>query len=155
MITQACYTYDMKSKELKTHNLPVDIFPISKIDAKPDALFILLILLGLFSFTLHITSFYGITIILTSLCVILFMPKVRLIEFFQEYLVMYNKADKNSCVLIYYDEIASWYYTWSANRDYLYIELENGSVEKIEAFSKTLFEANMNRFVRGKKKTIK
>ena len=145
----------MKSKELKTHNLPVDIFPISKIDAKPDVLFILLILLGLFSFTLHITSFYGITIILTSLCVLLFMPKVRLMEFFQEYLVMYNKADKNSCVLIYYDEIASWYYTWSANRDYLYIELENGSVEKIEAFSKTLFEANMNRFVREKKKTIK
>ena len=68
---------------------------------------------------------------------------------------MFNKADKSSCVLIYYDEISSWYYTWSANRDYLYIELENGSTEKIEAFSKTVFEANMNRFVRGKKKIVK
>ncbi|MBR4421358.1 MAG: hypothetical protein IKS69_02380, partial [Erysipelotrichaceae bacterium] len=78
-----------------------------------------------------------------------------LMEFFQDYLVIYNKADKNSCVLIYYDEISSWYYTWSANRDYLYIELENGTVEKIEAFSKTLFETDMNRFVRTKKKSVK
>ena len=155
MITQACYTYDMKSKELKTHNLPVDIFPISKIDAKPEWLFILFIILGFFSFTYEISRFYGVAMILTSLCVLLFMPKVRLMEFFQEYLVMFNKADKSSCVLIYYDEISSWYYTWSANRDYLYIELENGSTEKIEAFSKTLFEANMNRFVRGKKKIVK
>ncbi|MBQ6560510.1 MAG: hypothetical protein IJL85_06745 [Erysipelotrichaceae bacterium] len=145
----------MKSKELKTHNLPVDVFPISKIDAKPDWLFIVFIMLGIFSFTFDVSPFYGATLVLTSLCVLLFMPKVHLMEFFQEYLVMFNKADKNSCVLIYYDEISSWYYTWSANRDYLYIELENGTTEKIEAFSKTLFEANMNRFARGKKKTIK
>ena len=155
MITQACYTYDMKSKELKTHNLPADVIPICKIDAKPDWLFVLFILLGIFSFTTQISRFYGITLVLTSLCVILFMPKVRLMEFFQDYLVIYNKADKNSCVLIYYDEISSWYYTWSANRDYLYIELENGTVEKIEAFSKTLFETDMNRFVRTKKKSVK
>ena len=155
MITQACYTYDMKSKELKIHNLPVDIFTISKIDAKPDWLFIVFILLGCFSFTFDISRFYGISLILMSLVVLLFMPKVHLIEFFQDYLVMFNKADKSSCVLIHYDEISSWYYTWSANRDYLYIELENGTVERIEAFSKTLFEANMNRFVRGKKKMIK
>ena len=145
----------MKSKELKTHNLPVDVFPISKIDAKPDWLFIVFIMLGIFSFTFDVSPFYGATLVLTSLCVLLFMPKVHLMEFFQEYLVMFNKADKNSCVLIYNDEISSWYYTWSANRDYLYIELENGTTEKIEAFSKTLFEANMNRFARGKKKTIK
>ncbi len=145
----------MKSKELKTHNLPADVLPVSTIDAKPDWLFVLIMLIGFFSFTWDLSPFYGATLILTSLCVLLFMPKVHLMEFFSDYLVMFNKADKSSCVLIYYDEISSWYYTWSANRDYLYIELENGSTEKIEAFSKTLFEANMNRFVRGKKKTVK
>jgi hypothetical protein len=78
------------------------------------------------------------------------MPKVILMEFYSDYLVMYNKADKDNCVLIYYDEIASWHYVWGANRDYLCIELSDGSEEIIEAFSKSLFEGNMNRFLKDK-----
>ena len=145
----------MRSKELKTYNLPAEDVLISSINAKPNFLFCLLIILGIMSYFLDIPFFYGATLIGLSLVVLIFTPKVTMMEFYQNYLVMYNKADRNSCVLIYYDEVASWHYTWSTNRDYLNIELEDGSVERIEAFSKTLFESNMNRFLKDKKKTGK
>lgn len=142
----------MKSKELKVHNLPGEDLLISRIDAKPNLIFTLFIILGVMSFFLNISFFYGAALILLSINAMIFMPKVTLIEFFQDYFVIYNKADKNRCVMIYYDEVSSWYYSWSTNRDYLYIELEDGSIERIEAFSKTLFESNMNRFLKEKKK---
>lgn len=142
----------MKSKELKTYNLPKDDMVVAQIDAKPNSLFIFVILIGVLSFMFKLPIAYGVTMIIVSLCAIAYMPRVVLMEFYQDYLVLYNRADKNNCVLIYYDEVSSWYYSWSANRDYLYIELENGNVEKIEAFSKTIFESTMNRFMRDKRR---
>ena len=142
----------MKSKELKVYNLPSDDILVSRIDAKPNMIFSLLIVVGIISFFFDISFFYGITIISISVFAIIFMPRVTLMDFFQNYLVVYNKANKNTCVMIYYDEIVSWHYSWSTNRDYLYIELEDGTIEKVEAFSKTLFESNMNRFLKDKKK---
>ena len=142
----------MKSKELKVYNLPGDDLLVSRIDAKPNLIFCIFIILGIISFFFDISFFYGGAMITLSLLAMIFMPKVTLMEFFHDYFVMYNKADKNSCVMIYYDEVASWYYSWSTNRDYLYVEMEDGTIEKIEAFSKTLFESNMNRFLKDKKK---
>ncbi|MBQ2583212.1 MAG: hypothetical protein II577_04855 [Erysipelotrichaceae bacterium] len=140
----------MKSKELKTYNLPKEDVLISEIDAKPQALFLFLILIGALSFLFKVPSAYGIVTILISLGAMIYMPKVEMVGFYQDYLVLYNRADRNNCVLIYYDEVASWYYSWSASRDYLCIEMEDGTTEKIEAFSKTLFEAQMNRFLKDK-----
>ena len=57
-------------------------------------------------------------------------------------------------MLIYYEDITSWYYAWGANHDYLYIELADGSKERIEAFSRSIFESNMNRFLKDKKRKI-
>lgn len=142
----------MKSKELKTYNLPKDDMIVAQIDAKPNALFVFVILIGVLSFVFRLPVAYGVSMIIISICAIAYMPRVVLMEFYQDYLVIYNRADKNSCVLIYYNEVSSWYYSWSANRDYLYIELENGNVEKIEAFSKTIFESTMNRFLRDKRR---
>lgn len=145
----------MKSKELKTYNLPKDDLLISSIDAKPNYVFILAFLLGAILLFIESSRVYGLTIITIVIVMYIYLPKVVLMEFFQEYLVLYNRADNNSCVLVYYDEIISWNYSWSANRDYLNIELENGESERIEAFSKTIFESNMNRFLKEKKKKNK
>lgn len=145
----------MKSKELKTYNLPAEDVLVSSIDAKPSFLFGLFIIIGIFMYFTSVPTLYSVTLIMASLVLLLFMPKVTLMEFFQDYMIMYNKADKNTCVLIYYDEVSSWHYSWSTNRDYLYVELADGSEERIEAFSKTLFESNMNRFLKEKKKASK
>ncbi len=140
----------MKSKELKTYNLPSENVLIAQIDAKPTFLFVILICLGIASLSFKMDPIYGSILITFSLIALIYMPKVILMEFYSDYLVMYNKADKDNCVLIYYDEIASWHYVWGANRDYLCIELSDGSEEIIEAFSKSLFEGNMNRFLKDK-----
>jgi len=140
----------MKSKELKTYNLPKEDVPIGEIDAKPQELFLLLILIGVLSFLFRVPTAYGVTTILFSLVAMIYMPKVEIIGFYQDYLILYNRADRNNCFLVYYDEVSSWYYSWSASRDYLCIEMEDGTTEKIEAFSKTLFESHMNRVLKEK-----
>lgn len=142
----------MKSKELKTYNLPNETAPLSEINAKPTLLFILMIVLGIVALFFHIQTIYGVTLILVGFICICFMPRVTLIEFYYDYFVMFNRADKSKCVLIYNDEVKSWHYSWTAKKDMLEIELEDGTVESIEAFSKTIFEAYMSRYIKNKHK---
>lgn len=145
----------MKSKELKVYNIPGDSFFINEINAKPTVLFLVVTLVGIMLLFTSLPKAYGIVISLVGIACICFMPRVVLIEFYKDYLILYNKADKNTCTIIYYDEVESWYYTWGASRDFLVIELLDGSEEKIEAFSKTLFEINMSRFIKDKRVKIK
>ena len=145
----------MKSKELKTYNLPDDNGFLSEINAKPTGIFILLIIIGIVSFALKFPYVYGVTLIVVGFVCAIFMPRVTQMEFYYDYLVMYNRADKSSCVIIYYNEVKCWYYSWSAKKDELVIELEDGNVEKIEAFSKTIFEAYMYRYLKDKHKKTK
>lgn len=142
----------MKSKELKTYNLPNETAVLSEINAKPTWLFILLIILGIASIVIKLSAIYGVAMIIVGSVCICFMPRVTLMEFYYDYLVMYNRADKSSCAIIYYDEVSSWYYAWGATKDYLVVELADGNSEKIEAFSKTLFEAFMSRYLKDKRK---
>jgi membrane-bound ClpP family serine protease len=142
----------MRSKELKTHNLPGENQVLAQIDAKPNFLFMILILMGVAFFIFDHTNPYGVFVTIVAVIAMIYMPRVVMMEFYQDYLVMYNKADKTNCVLIYYDEVASWTYVWGANRDFLLVELSDGNEEIIEAFSKTIFESNMNRFLRNKHK---
>ena len=142
----------MRSKELKTHNLPVDNQVLAQIDAKPTFLFMILIGMGLIFFIYNHTNPYGVFVTIVAVAALIYLPRVVLMEFYQDYMVMYNKADKTNCVLIYYDEVVSWNYVWGANRDFLLVELVDGSEEIIETFSKTVFESNLNRFLRDKYK---
>ena len=41
---------------------------------------------------------YGVVLILFSLGALIYTPRVVLMEFYNEYLVVYNRADKNKCV---------------------------------------------------------
>lgn len=145
----------MKSKELKTYNLPTNSYFITEINAKPTLLFLFLILVGIISLLFNWSLVYGITLILVGMVGICFMPRVVMMEFYNDFLVLYNKADKNTCELIYYDEVDSWHYTWSTTKDYLKIKMIDGSEEKIEAFSKTIFEVTMSRFLKDKHIKVK
>ena len=142
----------MRSKELKTYNLPIENQVVAQIDAKPTFLFVILMTMGLIFFIYNHSNPYGVFVALIAVVALIYMPRVVMMEFYQDYLVMYNKADKSNCVMIYYDEVLSWNYVWGASRDFLVIELTNGSKEIIEAFSKTVFESHMNRFLRNKHK---
>ncbi len=142
----------MRSKELKTHNLPADAQIIAQIDAKPAFLFMILIAMGFTFFVMDHSNPYGAFVTIIAVIALIYMPRVVMMEFYQDYMILYNKADKTNCALIYYDEVVSWTYVWGANRDFLVVELVDGNEEIIEAFSKTIFESNMNRFLRNKRK---
>ena len=142
----------MRSKELKTYNLPSDDQLISQIDAKPSFVFYVLIVMGLVFFVYNHYNPYGLFVAIVALFALIYMPRVVLMEFYYNYMVLYNKANKSNCVLIYYDEVISWNYMRGANRDFLVVELMDGSEELIEGFSKTLFVSNMNRFLKDKYK---
>ena len=126
--------------------------PITAINAKPSVFLFLMVVLGTVLEITRISTMYAAALIIVALVALLFMPKVPLIEFFNDYLVMYNKADKGTCELIYYEDIVSWHYSRGASNDYLHIELSNGKQEQIEGFSKVFYETQMNRFVKDKRK---
>lgn len=144
----------MKSKQLKSYNIPTDEILMDSIDAKPVGLLAVLGIVGaLFVIVKWSTAFGAIMLVFAIVC-LAFLPGNIMIYFFREYLILYNRADRNQCVLIYYDEVASWYYSWTPSKDYLYIELVDGSVEKLEAFSRSLFEFKMRNFLKDKQKKV-
>ena len=142
----------MKSKELKVYNLPQDEQATMVIDAKPYNLLIGFVIVGILLVLFKISNLYGVGIIIVGICSIIFLPRTVLIEFFTNYLVLYNMASKDDCCLIYYEDVVSYEYKRGSLKDYLYIELIDGSIKKIEAFSKVLFEAYLNRYFPGKQK---
>lgn len=145
----------MKSKELKIYNLPINFKPHITIDAKPHLLLLLIFVVGIVLCLDEKTTVYGIAIAVIGLSFLMFLPKLIMLEFYDDYMILHNKANKTDCVLIYYEDVVSWHYQWNAYKDYLYIELIDGTNERIEAFSKTEFELAMNRFLKDKRKKTK
>ena len=133
--------------------MPQDESPVMVIDAKPYNLLVGFVIVGILLVLLKISNMYGIATIIVGMCSIFFLPRTILIEFYNSYLVLYNMASKNDCCLIYYEDVVSYEYKRGSLKDYLYIELIDGSVKKIEAFSKILYEAYLNRYFPGKQKT--
>lgn len=145
----------MKSKELKIYNLPINFKPHITIDAKPHLFLALVFVVGIVLCLNEKTMVYGVAVAVVGISFLMFLPKLIMLEFYDDYMILHNKANKSDCVLIYYEDVVSWNYQWNAKKDYLFIELEDGSVEKIEAFSKTEFELAMNRYLKDKRKKTK
>ena len=149
-----CYNYRMKSKELKTYNLPEDRVLLAAIDAKPEwmifAFFVLGVFLIVYQRYIAGSSFFGIAI-----CATFFLPNRVLVEFYSDFLVIFNHANKNTCEIIYYDDVVNWSYVYGITYDTLDIKLIDDSVHSIDAYSKVLFENLMNRFLKDKKEKKK
>lgn len=144
----------MKSKEIMVHNLPYNRAIIADVDAKPFPLLFSSMLLGGFLIALSLTA-YGIALIALSVMTLAFLPNVVLIEFSEDYLVIYNKVDKRNCTMVYYDEIVFWTYNRGIREDELSIELSDGSVEKINCFSKKKISRIMEIQAPGKEKIVR
>ena len=78
-------------------------------------------------------------------------PSRRLIEFYDDHMILYNKARKDECNIIYYDDIKSWEYKSKVSMDELVIVLQDDSIQKMNAFSKTEFEKKLNKYIKDKK----
>ncbi len=144
----------MNSKELKRYNLPEDRFLLAVIDAKPSFILFLIFIIGL---VLVVARQYSVGIVVTLLAAISYitLPSRVLIEFYQNYLVLYNHANKNDCEMIYYDEVVKWRYVYGINYDYVELILVDDSTHTIDAFSRTLFEGLLNKYLKDKKDKTK
>lgn len=144
----------MNSKELKRYNLPEDRFLLAAIDAKPSFILFLIFIIGL---VLVVVRQYSVGIVVTLLATISYiaLPSRVLMEFYQSYLVLYNHANKNDCEMIYYDEVVKWRYVYGINYDYVELILVDDSTHTIDAFSRSLFEGFLNKYLKDKKDKTK
>ncbi len=140
----------MNSKELKKYNLPEDRLLLVAIDAKPSFILFIVFIIGL---TLVVVKEYTVGIVITTLAIISYiaLPSRVLIEFYHDYLVLYNHANKNDCEMIYYNEVVKWRYVYGINYDYVELVLVDDSTHTIDAFSRVRFENYLNRFLKDKK----
>lgn len=144
----------MKSKELKVYNLPSNRKSNLTIDAKPTFLLVIIALIGLMIFILQKESVLGITFIALAFFGMLFLPHRILIEFCDEYAILFNKASHSECKMIYYDEIILWYYRSGISYDELIIELNDGTSEIIECFNRYKIEKIMQYYAKDKMKKM-
>lgn len=137
----------MKSKELKVSNLPNDNASY-KLEVKPRPLLVFFLVFGIFIMRSYST--YGLLLISLATFCLLFLPSVTLLEFRNDYLVLYNKASKSDCVMIFYDEILAWRYRRHRSGDELIIELTDGQQECLECFNYFLIAKYLNYYAKGK-----
>ena len=91
-------------------------------------------------------------LIILTLFAILGMPDRILVQFADDYLVMYNRSDKNECTIVYWDEIVSWHYEYHHACDKLVVSLVDGSTESVDMYSKRSIAKQMAQYASGKEK---
>ena len=142
----------MKSKALKTDNLPEDREVRYRINAKPFIALGVVFTIGAVLIFYPRLTYVGASMIAISLFALLFLPSRILLEFSDDYVVVYHRVNQNECELIYYDEIVSYQYIRKAQNDFLVFELENGETIRVSCFGKARIEMILNRYAKDKKK---
>lgn len=144
------YNYFMNSKEIKSYNLPASHHPVQVIDAKPYSILFFLLVIGA-ALSLYSGLMYGFALLILGAMVFVMLPRRILLEFCDDYMVMYNRPSNNECMMVYYCDIERWKYQKGIYYDELVIDLVDGSHETIEAFSKSTFEFALEQHVPDKK----
>ena len=138
----------MNSKVIKTYNLPKDKEVIYRIEVKPTSALVFMFIGGVIS--IYYSTTLSAILIGVALFGFFFLPSKVLIEFTMDYVILYNRASKNDCVIVYYDEIVSWQYIKGRKVDRLEIILDDGKVECVECFSRYMVCKYMNYFAKDK-----
>lgn len=139
----------MKSKQLKSYNLSPERTYNELLDAKPYGLFLMLFILGfVFLFCGLLVS--GAILVVTAIISFLVLPSKRLIEFYDDNMIIYNRASRNDCYNIYYADVVSWTYNSRVTDDDVIFYLKDGSSQTVDAYSKIIFEKRINKYLEGK-----
>lgn len=137
----------MKSKVIKTCNLP-DEDPVYKLEVKPIPLLVVIIVAGVILLGRYPS--YGLLLLGLGSFALIFLPSITLLEFMHDYVILYNKAAKSDCVMIYYEDILSWHYQKGKTSDILSIELVDGHKETLECFNYFYIAKYLNFYASGK-----
>ncbi len=141
----------MKSQVLKVRNIPrQDGLKPVRIHVKPTGALIGGIAIGaLLMFGPWSLVVYGMVII--GICLFsLFLPDRTLVEFYPDFLVLYNQKSQDMAFLCTWSDIVQWRYEYHATVDKLYVMLVDGSTQSVDMFSKTMVRRWMNLYAPGK-----
>lgn len=142
----------MKSKELKNYNLPDNRTYNDDIDAKPINLFFILMIVAII-IVMKKLYIYGISLFVFALLCLFILPNRRMVEFYDDHMIVYNRARKDECNILYYEDIKSWEYIQKLglSPDEIIFTLSDDSIQKLEAFNKAKFERLFNLYLANKK----
>ncbi len=143
----------MNSKEIKAYNLPTDRKIIYHMETKPYVVLLIILLIGFLMFAINATL--AIVISATMAYAIILLPSKVIIDFCEDYVILYNRPSKTDCMMIYYDEIVTWSYKKGPVEDELIFELINGSKEKVECFNRYKVRGILSEYARDKEIRVK
>ena len=141
----------MKSQMIKVRNLPDWAHQPYTIHVKPV---FFLALMGIVGIVMFVSGgpWVGVGLILSILSVfaLLMMPDRILIQFTPDYMILYNHRDRDTCTVIYWEDLVNWQYEFHPNYDTLSCFLTDGSVQRIDLYSKRLAAKYLNQYAPGK-----
>ncbi|MFI3283751.1 MAG: hypothetical protein R3Y57_01575 [Erysipelotrichaceae bacterium] len=142
----------MKSKVLKIRNIPQELV-LDSLYTKPTLQLAFIFIAGIVLLVMdERTQVLGILCIIFACYGIFVAPNRLLIQFFSEYLVLYNCLTYDECHLVYWDEVLSWAYIRRPKYDCLSLELIDGRVEEIDCFNRLKIENYLNIYAKDKKR---
>ncbi|NLC96686.1 MAG: hypothetical protein GX675_03860 [Erysipelotrichaceae bacterium] len=143
----------MKSKTIKQRNIPPYPYIIKSIRVKPTGILMLMIIIGfILLFSNRDFAMIGVLIISISSFSLLVLPDSKIIDYTNEYAIIYNCIDRDECKLIYWDEILSWQYKWHTDKDEMIIEMVDLSLEVIETYKRSTMIPYFKKYAAGKEK---
>lgn len=141
----------MKSQVIKIRNIPSFPLAVQTISLKPTLFLIVLAIVGFMMIALYpMYSYFGATLIAIAIFALVMIPDKKIMEVTTKYLILYNCKDRESCRLVFWDEILYWQYISKSDCDELRIELVNHEIEKVQAFSRKKFTKYMKEYAKDK-----
>lgn len=122
------------------------------VTVKPTGYLALMLLAG-FGFLFAGTSalsVLGMLMLVTSIYSICMLPDRLLMQFTPAYAVLYNQRDRNSCSIVYWNEITNWQYEYHRANDRLVFYLVDGSKQEVDIYSKRLVTRMMKTYAPNK-----
>lgn len=146
----------MKSKVLKIRNLPQEMQVLNEVKVKPiGSLLALMLVSGVFIISGSSIAIVGVVLLAISSYALIVMPDRILMQFTDEFLVLYNRKIRDECMLIYWEEILLWQYQKHNNEDQLWLQLTDGQTETIECFNRNKIVPYFKIYAKGKERQLK
>ena len=146
-----CIIRVMKSQIIRICNIPKSegLKPV-RIHVKPTTQLIIGIGIGaLLMCSPWSLGAYGMVVM--GICLFsLFLPDRTLVEFYPDFLVLYNQKDQDMAYLCMWQDIVQWRYEYHTAVDQVFVTLVDGSTQAVDMFSKPLFRRWMSLYAPGK-----
>ncbi len=132
---------------IKVINLPPVKESLPAVRVKPVMFLLLFIALGFYLIFSDVDlTTAGVMLLVMPVFALLILPDRTLVEFADQYMVMYNSRDRAMCTIIYWEDIVSWQYEWHSRVDKLIVNLVDGTTCSVDMYSKRKIATWMNRY---------